>query len=94
MKEQMIALYELAQEVGHADFVAGLELAAEQQMYGAEYLRAIVSMPLVPQSTGPAQANPDVLTLVCPPQSEVERDLAQYERYVANRESVLQGASA
>jgi transposase len=94
MHQQMIALYDLAQEIGKADFVAALELAAEQQMYGAEYLRAIVSMPSVPQSTGPAQADSDVLTLVCPPQPEVERDLAQYERYVANRESVLQGVLA
>ena len=94
MNQQMIALYDLAQEIGKADFVAALELAAEQQMYGAEYLRAIVSMPSVRGSTGPAQAVPDVLTLVSPPQPEVERDLAQYERYVANRESVLQGAPA
>jgi hypothetical protein len=32
MKEQMLALYELAQEVGNADFVTALELAAEQQI--------------------------------------------------------------
>ena len=43
----MLALYELAQEVGNADFVAALELAAEQQMYGAEYVRAIVIAPPV-----------------------------------------------
>src|SRR5437660_3064569 len=92
MKQQMIALYDLAQEIGKADFIAALVLAAEQQMYGAEYLRAIVSMPSPPVSSGPVPADPDGLTLVCPPQSEVERDLAQYERYVANRESVLQGA--
>src|SRR5436309_2517288 len=91
MNQQMIALYDLAQEIGKADFVAALELAAEQQMYGAEYLRAIVSMPSAPGSTAPAQADPDVLTLIGPPQAEVERDLAQYERYVANWESVLQG---
>ncbi len=94
MNQQMGALYDLAQELGKADFVAALELAAEQQMYGAEYLRAIVSLPLASGSTKPAQADPDVLTLVCPPQAEVERDLAQYERYVANRESVLQGVPA
>lgn len=94
MNQQMIALYDLAQEIGKADFVVALELAAEQHMYGAEYLRAIVSMPSAPVSTRPAQANSDVLTLVSPPQPEVERDLAQYERYVANRESVLQGAPA
>jgi hypothetical protein len=92
MNQQMIALYDLAQEEGLADFVAALELAAEQQMYGAEYLRAIVSLPFVPVPTGSAQAEPDALRLVSPPQPEVERDLAQYERYVANRESVLQGA--
>src|SRR6266566_4616439 len=45
MNQQMIALYELAQEIGKADFIAALELAAEQQMYGAEYLRAIVALP-------------------------------------------------
>ncbi len=94
MNAQMIALYDLAQEIGKADFVAALELAAEQQTYGAEYLRAIVSLPSPAMSSGPAQADSDVLTLVCPPQPEVERDLAQYERYVANRESVLQGVPA
>jgi hypothetical protein len=94
MKQQMIALYDLAQEIGKADFIAALELAAEQQMYGAEYLRAIVSMPSPPVSSGPVPADPDGLTLVSPPQPAVERDLAQYERYVANRDSVLQGAPA
>jgi transposase len=93
MNRQLIALYDLAQQIGKADFVAALELAAEQQMYGAEYLQAIVSLPAaVPTRLGPAA--PDGLALGGPPQAEVERDLAQYERYVANRESVLQGASA
>jgi hypothetical protein len=94
LTQQMVALYDLAQEIGLADFVAALELAAEQHMYGAEYVRAIVSLPSGPPSSGPAQADPDTLTLVAPPQAEVERDLAQYERYVANRESVLQGVPA
>lgn len=94
MNQQMLALYDLAQDIGTADFVAALELAAEQQMYGAEYLRGIVSLPLTPRSSEPTQADPDLLTLICPPQAEVERDLAQYERYVANRESVLQGVPA
>jgi transposase len=91
MNPQMIALYDLAQEIGKADFVAALELAAEQQMYGAEYLRAIVSLPSPAVCAGPV---PDELTLLSPPQPAVERDLAQYERYVANRENVLQGARA
>jgi transposase len=89
MKEQMIALYELAQEVGNADFVAALELAAEQQMYGAEYVRAIVSMPTA--SAPPSSAETSVMAHLSslPAQHEVERDLAQYERYVANRDQVL-----
>src|SRR5256884_3908924 len=62
MNQQMIALYDLVQEIGKADFVAALELAAEQQMYGAEYLRAIVSLPLAPGSTEPTQAESDLLT--------------------------------
>src|SRR5258708_10857694 len=33
--QQMLALYELAHEIGKPDFVAALELAAEQQMYCA-----------------------------------------------------------
>src|SRR6266568_8495820 len=90
LNPQMIALYELAQELGKADFVAALELAAEQQMYGAEYLRAIVSLPLASASNGSAQATSGPLGFSGPSQPEVERDLAQYERYVANRESMLQ----
>jgi transposase len=94
MKQQMIALYDLAQEIGKADFIAALELAAEQQMYGAEYLRAIVSIPSALVPTGSAQLSADALALSGPPQPEVERDLAHYEQYVANRESILQGARA
>jgi transposase len=86
MKTQMIALYDLAQEIGKADFVVALELAAEQHMYGAEYLRAILTLPSV--STPPATSDP--LGFSGPPQPEVERDLAQYERYVANRDSIFQ----
>ena len=90
----MIALYELAQEIGLADFVAALELAAEQQTYGAEYLRAIVAPPSPSVPATSAQAVLEALSFISPSQPEVERDLAQYERYDANRESVLQGASA
>jgi hypothetical protein len=92
MKSQMIALYDLAQEIGKADFIAALELAAEQQMYGAEYIRAIVTLPSACAPNGSAQAASDALMFSGPLQPEVERDLALYERYVANRESVLQEA--
>ncbi len=89
MKEQMIALYELAQESGIADFVAALELAAEQQMYGAEYVRAILAPPVPPTPDDAAQVRVKQLLSLVPRQQDVERDLAQYERYVANRDRVL-----
>lgn len=89
MSQQVLSLYDLAQELGKADFVAALELAAEAQMYGVEYLRAIVS----PQQEGLSRAEP-VRLEGAPPQREVERELAQYEQYVANRESVSVGGQA
>jgi hypothetical protein len=92
MKEQMIALYELAQEVGNADFVAALELAAEQHMYGAEYVRAIVSVPAASAPGGAAQQRLAALLPSVPAQQDVERDLAHYEDYVANREQLAEPA--
>jgi len=94
MNPQMIALYELAQEVGNADFVTALELAAEQQMYGAEYVQAIVSLPTASAPSGSAEASVLALLPSLPAQHEVERDLAQYERYVANRDRMLDSALA
>jgi transposase len=87
MNAQMIALYDLAQELGTADFLAALELAAEQQMYGAEYLRAIVSPP-ADSALRKAAAVLDASGLAAPAQRDIDRDLAQYEQYVANRESI------
>ncbi len=88
MKEQMLALYDLAQEIGKADFVAALELAAEQQMYGAEYIRAIVTLPVASAPSGTAELHLSALLPSAPTQQEVERDLANYEQYVANREQL------
>jgi transposase len=83
MHTQMIALYDLAQEAGQADFLAALELAAEQQMYGAEYLQAILCAAAVTQHTCPPLSPLEALV---PAQAAVERPLAVYEQYVANRE--------
>lgn len=90
MHPQMIALYDLAQEAGQADFLAALELAAEQQMYGAEYLRAILRAD-TPRALDSSPPNP--LQALAPTQAAVERPLAVYEQYVANREH-LDGAEA
>lgn len=90
MSQQITVLYETAQETPRADFLTALELAAEQQMYGAEYLQAIlgrsrasaryVSTPGDAHRRWPALAGP----------ATVERDLAQYEHYVANWDSLLE----
>lgn len=89
MTQQIILLYETAQSSSQADFLAALELAAEQQMYGAEYVRAIMSLP--PPLAPHAQAQVELSTALqaTPAQHEIERDLAHYEHYVANRESVF-----
>ena len=78
--------------VGHADFVAALELAAEQQMYGAEYVRAIVSMPMASTPNGTMELQMSALLPSVPTQQDVERDLANYEQYVANREQLQEPA--
>ena len=77
MNTQMLALDELVQEIGKADFVAALELAAEQQMYGAEYVRAIVTLPVVAVPSGTAQRHPSALLPSTPTQQEIERDASQ-----------------
>ena len=90
MSQQMIALYDLAQEMGKPDFVAALELAAEQHMYGVEYVRAILSeitgaLPKV----APQEESLQSLRMAAPEQQDIERSLADYEQYVANRACVL-----
>jgi len=86
MDAQMTALYDLAQRVGRDEFLAALELAAEQQTIGAEYVCAIAAQPVprrvrrVELDALPARVREG------PSQHEVERELAHYEQYVTNRE--------
>ncbi|MCB9136971.1 MAG: IS21 family transposase [Caldilineaceae bacterium] len=90
MDAQILALYALAREVGEAEFMAAVELAAEQQAIGADYLRALVCAPGTTHSATPQSAHgtPTTTALAAwvkaPPQVEVERALADYERYIAN----------
>jgi transposase len=94
LSEQVLALYDLARESGKADFVAALELAAEQHMYGAEYVRALLGLPGDAAPPSAARTDATSLDLSVPAQHEVERDLAQYEHYVANREQVRELAGS
>jgi transposase len=79
MSAQVSALYDLAQHISHADLLSAMELATEQGGYGVEYIQAILARPPAP----PVPAN------VVPLRQTVERDLEQYERYVANRDLLL-----
>lgn len=90
MNQQITVLYETVQGVGREDFLTALELAAEQQMYGAEYVQAILGRPraAAPCVSAPLKAHHSWPALAGP--GMVERDLAQYEHYVANRESLLE----
>lgn len=90
MSQQITVLYETAQSTPRADFLTALELAAKQQMYGAEYLQAILGRARAPAHSGSAPVDAH---RSFPGQSRpatVERDLALYEHYVANRESLLE----
>jgi transposase len=88
MSAQITLRYETARHHGQGEFLTALELAAEQQMYGAEYVRAILTQsrtaaPQKPATPGSRSAS-----------SLVERDLAEYEDYVANRASLLRDPEA
>ncbi len=82
MEPQLCALYDLAQRLDRPVFLAAVAQAAAQGAVGAEYVRALAAAPAPPPRAVPA-----------PRQREVERDLADYERYVANRAPAV-GAAA
>jgi len=84
MDAQITALYEVAQRAGREEFLAALDLAAEQGIVGVEYLRALLAAPVPAAQRMDVGATPPRLRAV-PSQREVERDLASYEAYVANR---------
>src|SRR5207248_8679749 len=42
---QILDLYDLAQQIGPADFRQAVALAAERQLYGGEYVRALAQLP-------------------------------------------------
>ena len=86
MDSQISALYALAQQLGRHQFLAALELAAQQQTIGAEYVSALASLPQ-PRPAHPVTDGELLIRLAdVPPQHSIERDLAQYEQYVANRD--------
>jgi hypothetical protein len=92
MEPQMLALYQLAQQVGTAEFLAALELAHDQQTFGSEYVQAILAQPAVRRSPASADLASQLPAMLQIPQIAVERALVHYEQYVANRVLVSGGA--
>lgn len=82
LEPQLCALYELAQQLERPAFQRAVERALAQGAVGVEYVRALAGAP----APAPRAAVP-------PSQREVERDLAEYEQYVANRAVVAVAAT-
>ena len=88
MDAQLLALYQLAVKVAPDELLAALNLALEQQTFGAEYVQALLAAPRT-QPPGLALSEYSLSPPLVVPQRMVERELALYEQYVANREQVL-----
>jgi hypothetical protein len=84
MESQVLSFYALAQEAGVTEFMAAVELAAEQAAVGVDYVRALLHAPQPVRPAPTPVANPLTVWLAAPPQATVERALSHYERYVAN----------
>jgi transposase len=90
-EQQIALLYELAQQVDRTTFLAALAQVDAAGLVGAEYVRAILAAPAPPAPIPLRRPAPAAGTLG-PSQREVERDLACYEVYVANRDLAAVGA--
>jgi len=93
MESQIAALYALAREVGTEAFHVAVERALAKEAVGVEYVRSFLAaqpahQPALVDEKRPLLPHRDL----GPTQREVERDLAFYEGYVANRDVLLAGA--
>lgn len=86
MDSQITTLYALAQHSEREQFLLALEQAAQGQTIGAEYISALLTK--VPSQPVSNLGDDELLLhlVEVPTQREVERELAHYEQYVANRE--------
>ncbi|HET8625985.1 MAG TPA: IS21 family transposase [Thermomicrobiales bacterium] len=94
MEAQLCALYDLAQQLDRARFLRAVERALAQEAVGAEYVRALaLPPPAAPPAPPPGPGWPPPSLAHAPDQRAVERDLADYERYVANRAATGTGGA-
>jgi hypothetical protein len=86
MPLQIEQLYALTHAVEVSEFIAAVELAAEQQLYGAEYVLGILHKPPnVLIRSGAVAPEVEGNLVVLPAQSEVARSLSEYEALVTNQ---------
>ena len=76
--DEVLEVYALYEHCGAPELLAAMELAHAQGAYGAAYLRALVSVPLVEPSHPEMELTLDDV----PPQTEIDRALSTYEVYV------------
>lgn len=93
MEHEMVTLYQLAQQAGVPTFLAAVELAAEAQTVGAEYVAAILAQPQALQRNVRSAEPSTLSSTLALPQPAVSRELAEYEQYVANRALVTGGGA-
>lgn len=84
---EILGVYALFQQHGRAELLSAMELAAQANAFGADYLRALLDGPAPPNGTFPRSPTPLLLPGV-PDQAAVERTLALYEAFVQVSESV------
>jgi hypothetical protein len=90
MEREMLALYQLAHEVGTTEFLRALELAHDQQTFGAEYVQALLVQPVARPHLQHNRAA-SLEAVLQRPEPAFERELMQYEQYVANRRLLVGG---
>jgi len=76
LAQQVLALHQLWQTHGTAGFVQAVDTLLSQQVFGAEYVGALLARPAEEWTTAVAWFQ------AVPAQGTVDRDLALYERYV------------
>jgi transposase len=75
MNQQILSLYALWEEHGHEGFLEAIRFCLKSQVYGAAYVELMLRIP--PDS----ESKVELLLNGQPIQSEVDRDLAIYDRY-------------
>jgi len=82
LREEMLGLYALLQRYGPSDLLAAMDLAAQANAYGADYLGTLLAQPRPALGVLTRESATPPLTLPgLPVQAEIDRQLTLYEAY-------------